>query len=246
MILRKLTKLIADQDWFAVMLEITVLIIGIFLGLQISDWNEERLEQIRAEETLVRISEDLQSDLDNLQRDIVRWKNVLNHAQDAIAHAESGLLVNNSDWETILAYFHASNFQVYTPTLVTYAELQSAGELGLIRNQDIRANLAEYYLSSSGASEAFILRAAPPYRTTIRGLIPAQVTTYYWENCFGVAENTKYPLLERCDAPIDEVEAAILTSGVLQEGSLVVITMGSPLSSPGTTNLLKIHRLVNR
>jgi pyruvate kinase len=48
------------------------------------------------------------------------------------------------------------------------------------------------------------------------------------------------------EAQIDEVEAAVLTSGVLMENSLVVITMGSPLSSPGTTNLLKIHRLIKR
>ncbi|MFO7606562.1 MAG: pyruvate kinase, partial [Desulfurivibrionaceae bacterium] len=48
------------------------------------------------------------------------------------------------------------------------------------------------------------------------------------------------------EAQIDEVEAAVLASGVLQDGSLVVITMGSPLSAPGTTNLLKIHRLTKR
>jgi pyruvate kinase len=48
------------------------------------------------------------------------------------------------------------------------------------------------------------------------------------------------------EAQIDEVEAAVLASGVLLENSLVVITMGSPLSSPGTTNLLKIHRLRKR
>jgi len=48
------------------------------------------------------------------------------------------------------------------------------------------------------------------------------------------------------EAQIDEVESAVLSSGVLKEGSLVVITMGSPLSSPGTTNLLKIHRLAKR
>jgi pyruvate kinase len=48
------------------------------------------------------------------------------------------------------------------------------------------------------------------------------------------------------EAQIDGVEAAVLASGVLPEGSLVVITMGSPLSSPGTTNLLKIHRLAER
>ncbi len=48
------------------------------------------------------------------------------------------------------------------------------------------------------------------------------------------------------EAQIDEVEAAILASGVLPEASMVVITMGSPLSSPGTTNMLKIHQLANR
>ncbi|MBU1738374.1 MAG: pyruvate kinase [Proteobacteria bacterium] len=48
------------------------------------------------------------------------------------------------------------------------------------------------------------------------------------------------------EAQIDEVESAVLASGVLKEGSLVVITMGSPLSSPGTTNLLKIHQLTGR
>lgn len=48
------------------------------------------------------------------------------------------------------------------------------------------------------------------------------------------------------EAQIDEVEAAVLATGLLPEGSLVVITMGSPLSSPGTTNLLKIHRLTRR
>jgi pyruvate kinase len=48
------------------------------------------------------------------------------------------------------------------------------------------------------------------------------------------------------EAQIDEVEAALLASKLLPEGSLVVITMGSPLSTPGTTNLLKIHRLTRR
>ncbi|MEN8135345.1 MAG: pyruvate kinase [Thermodesulfobacteriota bacterium] len=48
------------------------------------------------------------------------------------------------------------------------------------------------------------------------------------------------------EAQIDEVEKAVLASGVMPEDSTVVITMGSPLSSPGTTNLLKIHRLAKR
>jgi pyruvate kinase len=45
------------------------------------------------------------------------------------------------------------------------------------------------------------------------------------------------------ESQIRSVEAAVLAAGVLKRGDVVVITMGSPVSSPGTTNLLKVHRL---
>lgn len=45
------------------------------------------------------------------------------------------------------------------------------------------------------------------------------------------------------ESQIRAVEAAVLQCGVLQRGEVVVITMGSPVSAPGTTNLLKVHRL---
>ena len=45
------------------------------------------------------------------------------------------------------------------------------------------------------------------------------------------------------ESQILSVEAAVLAMGWLKKGDLVVITMGSPLSSPGTTNLMKVHRL---
>ncbi|PLY01468.1 MAG: pyruvate kinase [Desulfuromonas sp.] len=45
------------------------------------------------------------------------------------------------------------------------------------------------------------------------------------------------------EAQIRSVEDAVLKAGVLKRGDVVVITMGSPVSDPGTTNLLKVHRL---
>jgi len=45
------------------------------------------------------------------------------------------------------------------------------------------------------------------------------------------------------EAQIRSVEEAVLGTGWLKKGDVVVITMGSPLSSPGTTNLMKVHRL---
>jgi pyruvate kinase len=45
------------------------------------------------------------------------------------------------------------------------------------------------------------------------------------------------------ESQIRAVEEAVLATGWLKKGDVVVITMGSPLSSPGTTNLMKVHRL---
>jgi len=45
------------------------------------------------------------------------------------------------------------------------------------------------------------------------------------------------------EAQIEAVGEAVLAAGILQRGDVVVITMGSPVSAPGTTNLLKVHRL---
>lgn len=47
------------------------------------------------------------------------------------------------------------------------------------------------------------------------------------------------------EAQILSVDAAVLKRGLLQHGDIVVITMGSPLSAAGTTNLLKVHCLEN-
>jgi pyruvate kinase len=45
------------------------------------------------------------------------------------------------------------------------------------------------------------------------------------------------------EAQIRSVDAAALATGWFQKGDVVIITMGSPLTDPGMTNLMKIHRL---
>ena len=44
MILRHLADAIRGQNWFTVLIELAVVVIGIFLGLQVDDWNARRKE----------------------------------------------------------------------------------------------------------------------------------------------------------------------------------------------------------
>ena len=45
MIFNRFSQAIPGQNWFTVVLEIFIVVIGIFLGLQVDDWNESRKDQ---------------------------------------------------------------------------------------------------------------------------------------------------------------------------------------------------------
>ena len=48
MLLRRFTKHFAEQNWFAVGLDVLVVVLGIFLGMQVNEWNSNR--HLRSEE----------------------------------------------------------------------------------------------------------------------------------------------------------------------------------------------------
>lgn len=58
MILRKFARSIQEQNWFTAVLEITIVVIGIFLGLQVDSLNEERKDRVLEQQYLERLHAD--------------------------------------------------------------------------------------------------------------------------------------------------------------------------------------------
>ncbi len=79
MILRKLSDAIREQNWFTVMLEILIVVIGIYSGLQADDWNHTRKENQRAERAL-----------EDLRGEFV----AINHAANGLANYYKRLVGN--------------------------------------------------------------------------------------------------------------------------------------------------------
>jgi hypothetical protein len=44
MILRRLTTAFRKQDWFTVVVETLIVVFGVFMGLQVNNWNAARAE----------------------------------------------------------------------------------------------------------------------------------------------------------------------------------------------------------
>ncbi|MBC7657156.1 MAG: hypothetical protein H7147_08285 [Frankiaceae bacterium] len=66
MILRRLTQSLKEQNWTAIVIEFVLLVSGVFLGIQVSNWNEARADRAAYEAALSRLGEEIDTNLSSL------------------------------------------------------------------------------------------------------------------------------------------------------------------------------------
>ena len=67
MILRRVKAHIEKENWFAVGIDFCIVVIGVFIGLQVANWNESRANAQRETQVLQEILDDLHEDTNLLQ-----------------------------------------------------------------------------------------------------------------------------------------------------------------------------------
>lgn len=220
MILRRLSQSLKTQNWTAIWIEFVLLVSGVFLGIQVSNWNAERVEGIRAQAYLARIKGNLNSDIVNIERRKVYWTQVINYGNEAIHYLETSELVDDSAWKTVLAFYQASQLWPWASIDTTYQELRNGGELGLIKDESLRIGLASYYVEGSGDDVAYILAYQPEYRKIVRGLTPAVVSNHIWSKCFTLPNASEQYLLD-CESPMSEAEAQAVLDNYRKDPKLL-------------------------
>lgn len=203
MILRRMMAHVKAQNWFAVALDFLIVVMGVFIGTQVSNWNAERLDRRRADAYLARIGADLAADLANYENRTLFWKDVRDYGAVALRYLETGENGGKSDWEIVLASFQASQIAPFYTTKATFEELKSAGELGLIEDASLRSRLSQYY----GFGEDTALQESPRYREHVRGLLPMDVQSYIWKSCYASDPASGQQLLD-CAAPAEDARLA--------------------------------------
>ncbi len=206
----RLAKHLRDYDWAAAFIELLIVVVGILIALRVSNWNQERQDHSRAENYYQRIHADLLADRQNVDTTLAFRKKVSAYGRGAIAYGESGTLVRGSKWDTVLAYYQASQIMPFVASDTTFEEMRSVGDLGLIADQNLRKQLADYYrLEGSSSPLGALLRQIPTYRSQIRGLTPWPVQQYIWSHCF--REPSYYDQnLVACPSPVSDSQAAAI------------------------------------
>lgn len=219
MLLRSVMSHVRDQNWTAVFIDFLIVVIGVYMGIEVSNWNEQREEVRRSAEYLERLEDDLNYNITELEKRMVYWTAVAREGRLALAYAEQGKLADDSAWATLRAFFHASQVWRFIFNDTTYTEMRSAGELSLIPSQRIRAQLANYYVAVAPRRGEGMYLLLPQYRETVRAAMPSHISRHYWQFCD--TQDVSGQTISDCDSPVDEGEAAEILDGLIKEPGLV-------------------------
>lgn len=216
MLLRRITQHVREQNWFAVGLDFLIVVFGVFVGLQVQQWNEGRNDDTRAKAYLMRAQNDINADILAFQTRADLWKQVSDYGISGLDYVNSGQVGNSTYWQILLAFFQASQTAEFTTTRTTYDELTSSGDQNLIKNLRVRDSFARYYLEAGVDN----LTERPKYRENVRGIIPIAVQSYIWENCYKTNETTGQELLD-CSASITPQRAEEIVNMIAGNAELM-------------------------
>jgi len=196
MFLRRIIEHIKAQNWTAIVLDFVIVVVGVFIGIQVSNWNErlafEKREQVLIRELrgeIVLNMADAQSKGDAFLVATAAARRVLDKIDRVGAHCIDDC------WSIVVDLMHASQWQQVTPRWSTYDELRRDG---LPSDRQIIDLVEEY--KEYGFQVSLALAVEPHYRSLVRGLIPIHLQDLYWERCYSFEEAVERYLYP-CPAP---------------------------------------------
>jgi hypothetical protein len=136
MILRRFAEHLRNQHWTAICIELLIVIAGVFIGTQVSNWNEDRVTNRKAEAFAERLRSDLREEAWSSELLVQYNQEVLANAERAVAALEGQAPLG--DEALLTAAYRATQYRQKGRRRSTYDELTSTGTVGLIRDRQLR------------------------------------------------------------------------------------------------------------
>jgi len=156
--LRSLTKHIRDQNWFAVAIDFFIVVVGILLAFQITNWNEARSDGQLRMSYLERLESDLTQTIDYLSKneDAIEQKIEIVDSFAAKLNnqkiGEGELIRSTADYFTRGTAL--SDFKVFRST---FDELRASGNLEILQSDKLSETLMTLNTNYAGKNEDLLV-----------------------------------------------------------------------------------------
>jgi len=144
------TEHVKAQNWFAVGIDFLIVVVGVFIGIQVSNWNDARRDTTEERRLVTQLLEEVDPAIDS-KKD---WLDRINprveqfrSALETVQLQDEGASLTNLQCQAV-SFSHIVVFRA--STLPTLEEILSTGGLGVLSDQRARAALMRY---KSGVAE---------------------------------------------------------------------------------------------
>lgn len=145
MIPRRVAEHAKAQNWFAVTLDFFIVVVGVFIGIEVANWNQARQDRQEERRYYGQLLVDLRSDLESFA-EAERRADRHDKAAQLVLDRLSGNAPPDASLGRMATAIHLAGW-IYIPPVSrgTYNELVSTGNLGLLRNSQLKSEIANYY-----------------------------------------------------------------------------------------------------
>ena len=144
MILQRLATSIRKQDWFTVLIETLIVVFGVFIGLQVNNWNEARHASAREAEILNALQTEFEQNIDTLRSAHQRMdeRNATEFEAGQLMYADA---LSDDDRAQIASGMR--EIMYFSPLSVrdnAFESLKQSGELSLLSDDGILEELNSF------------------------------------------------------------------------------------------------------
>ncbi len=204
MLLRRITKHVSDQNWLAVFIDFLIVVVGVFIGIQVANWNEERIERSLEREYLEQLHDDFvesikgqSRDLNFLSRQLSDYEIMLNSLDNCDVKAEDEMAFQRGI--NTIGYINPP--RIFRRTV---DEMSAAGRTNIIRNQALKNQLSDAIALVEWRGNSFtesVARLNEHNRQTIEKEIRYDLSRKYADPFIGEFVGIEFDIEILCDLP---------------------------------------------
>lgn len=190
MLLRRITKHVKEQNWFAVGLDFFIVVIGVFIGIQVANWNVSQLERREEAAIIERLQSDFERVKEEAERSLAFHMRMTEDMRTVLRSLRSGVLKDEDIQSFERALLMGTAFQTSADRSGSLTELMSSGRGNILSGRDLLHTLVEYedFLERFAVAQSYYIQHIMLSRTAFKEAFEYDINLQLTEEVFALIE----------------------------------------------------------
>lgn len=186
MILRRVIAHVRKQEWTAIWIDLVIVVVGVFIGIQVANWNQTLADERLGHAYAARLTVDLNQDLVSRRELVAYYADVL----QSVERTDALLADPRSDATALVVNaYRASELNYRATSRATWDEIVSSGDTGLLPPGVARSAGGYFAIDSARLTLDSLTQSA--YRHRVRMIIPLPLQKALRAGCSDIRDDAQ-------------------------------------------------------